>query len=94
MWIDHAGVKVFFRQVQRHRGLSIRKQSLMASRKHNCAVLRVSSHTGMECEAKNKFSENSATIAVLYAFSPSFFSVTENVNLLLWLLTIKGCSLV
>lgn len=53
----------------------------------------MSSRTGMDQEAKNKFSEKSTTIAVLYALSFLFFSVTENVNLLFWLLTIKGWSL-
>jgi hypothetical protein len=43
----------------------------------------------MEKEAKNKFSENSARTTVLYALSPLFFRMTENVNLLFWLLTIK-----
>lgn len=50
----------------------------------------MSSHTGMDQEAKNRFSEKSTTSPVLYALSFSFFSVTENVNLLFWLLTIKG----
>lgn len=53
----------------------------------------MSSHTGMDQEAKNKFSEKSTTIPVLYALSFLFFSVTENVNILFWLLTIKGWSL-
>lgn len=47
----------------------------------------------MDQEAKNKFSEKSTTIAVLYALSCLFFNVTEKVNLLFWFLTIKGCSL-
>lgn len=44
-------------------------------------------------EAKNKFSEKSTTSPVLYALSFLFFSATEKVSLLFWLLTMKGCPL-
>lgn len=49
--------------------------------------------TGMDQEAKNRFSEKPTRSPVLYALSLLFLSVTEKANLLFWLLTIKGCSL-
>lgn len=51
------------------------------------------SPTGKDQEAKYKFSEKSTTILVLYALSFLFNSVTENINLLFLLLTIKGSAL-
>lgn len=62
----------------------------MSGRKHKSGEPGASSPTGMDQEAKNKFSEKSTTILVLYALSLLFFSVIENVNLLFWLLTIKS----